>query len=827
MTPGDESFLKRLLETFKVEAREHLEAMSALLLELDRQPSAESVEALFREAHSLKGAARAVNRAAIEDVCRALERLLSPLKRQGLAPPADWLPTFERCVDGLARMLAEIGDTDATARAAVLAAELVSALERLAARQMAAETAAEMAATAATAPAERTSKEMTADLPAAQAAGPAARAAPLEAAPPAPAGATVRISTARLEALLVQAEELLAFKFGTDHLAEELGALGSTVADWRRNSAERTRHLRLMRRSQANVALPLCLTPSGGPDAKRQVWGHSVARPRAAQPSAGPPDRGGRLLARWLEATERDELLVRSLGDRFAQLERVALRERHALGSMVDRLQDEMKQALMLPFTSLLELAPKLLRDLARDSGKEVELVTQGTAIEIDRRILEQMKAPLIHLLRNAMDHGIEPPDERRRLGKPACGRIRIEVTPREGNKVEMTLEDDGRGIAVHEVKARALKMGLLPAPALDELPAAQAMGLVFESGLSTSPLLTDLSGHGLGLAIAREKVDKLGGSLTLQERPGGGTRFCIVLPLALATYRGLLVTVGERPFVLPSRNVERVLRVKPAAIRVMANREAIELDGQALSLVRLHELLALAPPAAARGLASVTARGQAADAPLPVVLLSSGDKRIAFVVDEILGDQEVLVKPLRAPLKRVRHVAGATILGAGRVVPLLDVADLMKSAQSAGLAAGASAPGSSATAQAQAALAAGATLLVVEDSITSRTLLRGILESAGYRVHTAVDGLDALNQLNDQAFDLVISDVEMPRLDGFGLTTRLRADARLAELPVVLLTALASSADRQRGIEVGANAYIVKGGFEQDQLLEAIRSLL
>jgi two-component system chemotaxis sensor kinase CheA len=762
MTQDDESFLKRLLATFKVEADEHVGAMSSLLLELeepaDANVTARQVESLFREAHSLKGAARSVNLADIERVCQAMERVLSLLKRGELGLSAELREALNRATDGLAQLLAR----DVAGQAmpdAVPVSNLVRALETV--------------ADAASMPGRAPQAEPARAEPPAHAALPA----------PGPGADTVRIAATRLEALLLRAEDLQAFKFGAQHLAEEQHALGNTLLAWKRQWDKSARNARVVRRALVRQA------GTGG-----EVLATNL---RALDPV--------------FDAVERDELFIKSLGERFAQFERVAAQERRALAGTVDKLLDDMKQALMLPFASFLEGMPRLVRDLARDSGKEVELVMQGTSLEIDRRILEQMKTPLIHLLRNAVDHGIETPAERQRAAKPPRGRITIEVAAREGNKIELVVADDGAGVDVQRVKAKAEQLGLHTAAALAAMDEAQACALVFESGLSTRALLSDLSGHGLGLAIVREKIERLGGTVELNARHGAGARFVIVLPATLATFRGLLVGVGDHQFVLPSRHVERVARVKQGVVRTVANRESIELDGQALSLVRLAAVLGLPERGPVRR----------EDDHLLLAVLSHGGRRMAFAVDEVIGDQEVLVKPLGPPLKRVRNVAGATVLGAGRVVPLLNVADLLKSALNAG------APRAAPAAAARASEMPPRSLLVVEDSITSRALLKGILESAGYRVSTAVDGVEALARLRSGHFDLVVSDVEMPRMDGFELSTRIRADKRLAELPVVLVTALGSSEDKERGVEAGANAYIVKGSFDQGNLLEAIKALI
>jgi two-component system chemotaxis sensor kinase CheA len=321
--------------------------------------------------------------------------------------------------------------------------------------------------------------------------------------------------------------------------------------------------------------------------------------------------------------------------------------------------------------------------------------------------------------------------------------------------------------------------------------------------------MITALSGRGLGLAIVREKAEKLGGRVAITSTHGSGTTVRVTLPLTLATFRGVLVEVARRMFVVPTAQVERVTRFRGTDVQTVEGRESLAHNGRALALARLADVLELPDP-----------RPPADNEARAAIVLGAGNERIAFAVDAVLDEREVLVKPLRKPLVRVRNIAGATVLGSGQVAPILNVTELMQSARRA--------PAPRPAPQADATAAAGKPkrALVAEDSITSRMLLKGILESAGYEVKTAVDGLDALTQLRSDAFDVLVSDVEMPRLDGFSLTARVRADRALAELPVVLVTALASREDRERGIDVGANAYLVKSDLDHSDLLATVRRL-
>ena len=373
---------------------------------------------------------------------------------------------------------------------------------------------------------------------------------------------------------------------------------------------------------------------------------------------------------------------------------------------------------------------------------------------------------------------------------------------------MDILLSDDGGGIDLQALKEASLKRGILSTEEADKLADQEMLPLVFQSGVSTSPIITDISGRGLGLAIVREKIEKLGGQVSIETHRHAGTTFRMTLPLTLATFRGVLVTVAEHPFVIPTANVERVVRIKREDIRTVENLDTLSLGDATVPLVRLSGILEL----------SESGEGPSV---ITVLVLESQGKRIGFSVDEVLNEQEVLIKNLSRPLSRIRNIAAATILGSGKVVPVLNVSDLIKSAATAAVR-----PAKPAK-PAAGVEAAKKSVLVVEDSITSRMLLKNILETSGYLVVTAVDGIDAMTRLKTEKFDAVVSDVDMPRMNGFNLTEKIRGDKKLAELPVVLVTALESREDRERGIDVGANAYIVKSSFDQSNLLETLRRLI
>jgi two-component system chemotaxis sensor kinase CheA len=725
MNPRDEEFLHQLRATFRVEAAEHLQAIALGLVELEKPGASRHqaiVETIYRAAHSLKGAARAVDFTEIESLCQSLESLFAGWKRAGSAPAASALDAAHRALD---QMTVAIGGP------APATPVLMSPTPASAALPIRAE--------------PRTDPEIIASVRAM----------------PALAEDTVRVPVRALDERLIESEEMLAAKIAANQRAADLEGLTAAFEQW------------------------------------HAEWS------RVQGDLRGPPGEH-RGLSEFLEWNHD---WLRALETRVARISRAAEQDRHAVDKLVDDLLENSKKLLMLPFATATVGLPKMVRDLTRELGKEADLEIRGEEVRIDKRILEEMKDPLVHLLRNCVDHGIEAPEVRRAARKPPRATITLAVAQVNGNQVEISVVDDGAGVDVAQVKSQAVTRGLLSAEAASAMDDAAALRLVFETDLSTSPMITQLSGRGLGLAIVREKTEKLGGHVDIQSAPRIGTTIKMSLPLTLATFRGVLVRAARHTFVVPTAQVERVTRFARDEVRTVEGRETLAHQGRALALTDLSRVLQL--PAAPR---------EAEPAAMPALILGSGAERIAFAVDAVLDEREVLVKRFAKPLARVRNFAGATVLGNGEVAPILNVTDLLKSARRASHAPRAVAAPHVSTAAKR--------VLVAEDSITSRMLIKGILESAGYEVKTAVDGIDAYTLLRSEKFDVLVSDVEMPRLNGFDLASRVRADSTLGELPIVLVTALASREDRERGVEVGANAYLVKSNLDQSNLLEALRRL-
>ena len=802
MDKENDEFLKRLLSTFKVEADEHLKAISSGLLELEKKPKAEKhtaiIETIFRETHSLKGAARSVSMADVEAVSRSLESIFSTWKRQEISPSSEQFDILYNAIDTVSNFLSspEEGHTGIS--------ELVHQLDRLAAgeslvpgdrKPLQAKHEASSSEEAIRPPSPEVREQKKKKIEKLKEKKEEQR-YPIKSEPETsfhifrdyPAAAekpaqaeTIRISTAKLDSLLLQTEEMLSVKQTANQRIADFHEISDMLDIWKKEWAKVYPEVRKAREIFDNKNGVNGIIPTGYQSVKLLEF------------------------LRW----NFDH--IKLLEDKFTELERLSEQDRRSLRMMVENLLADTKKVLMLPFSSFLEIFPKLVRDLCRDQKKKAELVIKGGEIEIDRRIMEVIKDPLIHLVRNCIDHGIEKPEVRKRNKKTTLGSVTISISQVNSNQIEILVSDDGAGIDLAIVKESAVKQGIYSKNEINQLTEQEILSLIFESGITTSSFITDISGRGLGLAIVKEKVERVGGQISLKTKPQAGTSVLMLLPITLSTFRGVLVRTGERVFIIPTMHVAQVLRISHDEIKTVENKTTIFLNGRAVSLVRLDDVLELPRKGNTDNNSEY----------IQVLILGSAEKRIAFSVDEIVNEQEILVKGLNKQLTRVRNITGATILGSGQVVPILNVPDLIKSAAKVTvLPIGAAAAVEESKEKKK-------SILVVEDSITSRMLLKNILESTGYTVKTAVDGADAFATLKTEDFDLVVSDVDMPRMNGFVLTSKIREDTKIAELPVVLVTALESRDDRERGIDAGANAYIIKSSFDQSNLLETVRRLI
>jgi chemotaxis protein histidine kinase CheA len=450
----------------------------------------------------------------------------------------------------------------------------------------------------------------------------------------------------------------------------------------------------------------------------------------------------------------------------------------------------------------VLAALPRIVRDVAQSTGKDVELVLEGEDVELDKQVLDGVADALKHLVINAVDHGCQTPDQRRLGGRPP--RCRVTVSARSvGGTVVIEVSDDGTGVDEDAVRAKAASLGLLPADST--LSGAALLQLLFIPAFSTTDAVTETSGRGVGLDVVSSAVEDLGGRVEVRSVPGEGTSFVLTLPVTLGVLRCLVALVGGERYAVPVPAVVESLSLRDAEVHHLAGAPVVVRHGMSVPLLDLG---------AALGAGSGTE-------PRAALVVRHASTLVAWAVDRLEGESELVVKDLGSFLGRVPHIAGATIDGDGSVVCLLDLRELVE--QAVGVVTPTAAP---APAEAGPALRR-PRVLVVEDSVGVRELQRVILEGAGYEVETAVDGLDGAARLRDDPADLVLSDVEMPGMDGFDLTRTIRRTKGWENVPVVIMTSRGEDTARAAGLDAGCSAYLLKNEFDQDQLVSTVRRLV
>ena len=725
-----EALIESLMSTFVEEVQEHVSSFNRDLLALEggEGDAANLLRSLFRTAHNLKGASRAVDVGLVESACHGLEDILA------------------RARDGERPL-----DTEAFAILFATADAIQDAGERLKEKQ-----------SLAASPLAALTSRLVASAPAAR---PAPAVPPASVPTPAPVtavappvldrrdGDTLRVSADKLDTVLTRSGELLLAVRQTERRRGEWTTLedaaATVAADFRRLQA---------------------LLPAAVP---------TETRAAVQQVGAGIDKLKDGLERALADAAAGGRGLVRTAGD----------------------LDSGVRSLRMVPFAEAGQGLERAVRDLALAAGKEVAFKLVGHEVELDRAVAERLKSPLLHLVRNAVDHGIESPPERAAAGKPAPGVITVSAALK-GAQVEIAVHDDGRGLDRERIREEARARGL-PESADDRA----LLALVFQPGLSTARALTAVSGRGVGLDVVKSQVNALHGTVALESVAGSGTTFTLTVPLTVTLIRALLVESAGRTFAMATTQVLGLRRLSPQEVRNVGGREMLAVNQGLLPVVSLAGALGLAAPRRDRGQGGF------------VVLVEAGTSRVAFVVDELLSEQDLVVTALGRRLRRVPHVAGCALLEDGDIALILSAAELAESALRA--------PTRRPLLPTATPAAVRRRLLVADDSVTTRTLEKTILEEAGYEVRLAADGHQAWRILQDEAIDLVVADVEMPGMDGFTLTDTLRHSTALGRIPVVLVTSLSSDKDRARGLEVGADAYIVKSGFDRGGLVDAVGQLL
>ncbi len=485
------------------------------------------------------------------------------------------------------------------------------------------------------------------------------------------------------------------------------------------------------------------------------------------------------------------------------------------LNLIAEDLREKISNLRLLPLSTLFQFFTRTVRDLAKQQAKEVELIIEGGETTADKRILEEMKDSLMHLIRNAIDHGIETPAEREKLGKPSVATIWLRGY-QSTHHIVIEIADDGRGLDIEKIKQTAVKRKLYLLQELESMTSSQVYSLIFAPGFSTRTFITEISGRGIGLDVVRTNVERLKGNIEIESNPGQGCTFRLQLGKSLATLNTLLFKVKGIIHALPMEYVPGSLLVSQDEIATIEGREVITWNNQILPVVDLSDLLQISNSPGYIPRAKI--EPQTNDL-RTCILLKVGKEQAGFFVDRLLDTQEVVIKPQSQLLKRVRNIMGATILPSGEVCMILNPPDLLQSLQKQ--------TGTPSLIKPKTTTLKKPIILLVEDSIYVRTQEQRLLEKAGYEVVIAVDGLDGYRQLKKRNFDAVISDVEMPNLDGLSLTAKIRQNRQYKDLPIILVTTLNSDEDKIRGAEAGANAYVIKGKFNQKFLLETLEKFV
>jgi len=757
-----------MLELFRLEAESQTAVLSAGVLaieELERSPS--TVESLMRAAHSLKGAARIVGLDPAVGVAHALEDVfvatgkgqfrVRPEHADLLLAAIDFLAAIARADDALRP------ESPWPAQADDLVARIAAIL--------------------AGSPPPAPAAAATPDEP--QTAGPPPPAS-TPASPPTPAdepsfpAAPAEPAASRPAA--EQADRIV--RVSADSLTRLVGLAGEALVE--------TRQLRpfvdaLLQLRSADVELCDRLAAF-----EERLKTADVPLPAAvAAMLTGIRDRADGSLARLSDHVEDFEGFARRNED------------------LSNRLHHEVIVSRMRPLADGIRGFPRLVRDLARTLGKQIRWEVRGEQTGVDRDILDKLEAPLSHLVRNAVDHGLELSADREAAGKPATGTVRLEARHRAG-MLQITLTDDGRGIDVGQLRDRAVSRGLVEQAVADRLSELELLEFLFLPGFSTKDRVTEISGRGVGLDVVQSMVKAVGGSVRVATQPGRSTVFTLQLPITMSVIRALLVEVAGEPYAFPLTRIDQILFCSHSEIRTVEGRQYFDRDGASIGLVMASQILdaAAADPAD----------------PMPVVVISDRGQQFGMIVDAFLGERDLEVRPLDPRLGKVPDINSASLLENGSPVLIVDVEDLVRSIDNV-------LAGRRLSRVEFEKLAEQARqrkrILVVDDSITVRELERQLLQARGYTVDVAVDGMDGWNAIRSGSYDLVVTDVDMPRMDGIGLVALLKADPARKEIPVVIVSYKDREEDRLRGLDAGANRYLTKSSFHDATFIDTIIDLI
>ena len=762
--------------------------MESAIARWEQQPdSAEPVEDMLRILHTLKGGARLAGQRRLGDLTHDLEQHLSEAHQQGAPWPESLLLDVQSGFEGLHKSLAELRQRlqdnlgeDTPAAPLPEAPVEPQALPSLQSPIVAAPSSAPQAvAEPRVLPFVRRAQEA-----AQEAAG---RRAPQE---------MVKVPADLLEGLVNLAGETSIFR---GRVEQQVSDFAFTLSEMEATiDRVRDQLRRLDTETQAQI----------------------LSRYQSEAERAGYEDFDPLEMDRYSQLQQLSRALFESASDLLDLKETLAARNRDAETLLLQQarvnteLQEGLMRTRMVPFDRLVPRLRRIVRQVAGELGKQVEFQVGNADGEMDRTVLERIVAPLEHMLRNAVDHGIEPAEVRRASGKPEQGTIRLDLG-REGGDIVLTLSDDGAGVNLEAVRRKAVERGLMSADS--ELSDHEVLQFILEAGFSTAEKVTQISGRGVGMDVVHSEVKQLGGSMSIDSQPGVGTRFTIRLPFTVSVNRALMVLSGEDLYAIPLNTIEGIVRVSPYELEAYYQPGAprFEYAGQSYELRYLGDLLnnGQQPKLVGQSL------------PLPVILVRSSEHAVAVQVDALAGSREIVVKSLGPQFAGVQGISGATILGDGRVVVILDLLATIRARHAQQILAQPrrthlleqSAEGQE--------LERPPLVMVVDDSVTVRKVTSRLLERNGMNVLTAKDGVDAIAQLQEQKPDVMLLDIEMPRMDGFEVATLVRHDERLKDLPIIMITSRTGEKHRERAMNIGVNQYLGKP-YQESVLLETIARL-
>ena len=770
-----------MLELFRLEAEGQTAVLSAGVLaveELERSP--ETIEAMMRAAHSLKGAARIVGLDPAVRVAHAMEDCfvaagkgrfhVRPEHVDILLASIDFLSSIAQADDALAP------ESRWAATADALVGEL-AALLATAAQPIPISPIPISPVTTVTPEPVRQTVEPPQPLAPAAARSPAALPAP----PPPDESATPAAATPAKS--LEPTDRVV--RVSADSLTRLVGLAGESLVE--------TRQLRpfvdsLLTLRAAQV--DLCDTIAGVEERFKTDDSHVPA------PLVG-------MLAR---VRERADACLASLMKQVDDFESFARRNE----DLSNRLHHEVIVSRMRPLADGIRGFPRLVRDVARTLDKQVRFEVRGEQTGVDRDILDKLEAPLSHLIRNALDHGLETPPDREAVGKPPIGTIRLEARHRAG-MLNITLTDDGRGIDVETLRAKAVARGLVARQVADQLTELELLEFLFLPGFSTKDQVTEISGRGVGLDVVQSMVKGVGGTVRVATQLGRQTVFTLQLPITMSVIRALLVDIGGEPYAFPLTRIDTILHSSHADVRTVEGRQYFDRDGVSIGLVKAAQILEMPD------------RGQPAD-PMPVVVISDRGQQFGMIVDAFLGERDLEVRPLDRRLGKVPDINSASLLENGNPVLIVDVEDLVRSIDNVLMGRRLSRVEFERMAEQSRQRKR---ILVVDDSITVRELERQLLQARGFAVDVAVDGMDGWNAIRGTHYDLVVTDVDMPRMDGIGLVSLIKNDPSRKDIPVVIVSYKDREEDRLRGLDAGANRYLTKSSFHDETFVHTIIDLV